>query len=194
MPVFQKLNTLTTSTLRSEKVPALSLVYSSRFFWFFGLNKCQFWCLECFVSQSLNHIFCRELKANTDNWVSATGQRPAYQESTTISSQKSSRAENFDTGNQYKDPPPVSSPFLKSSWAQWREKLSWSFCSSALGSSESRPSLPATAAVLSNLWKPKPSNLGSDAPYSECVWEGERDRDMSDTVNCCSSPQSLNLI
>ena len=52
----------------------------------------------------------------------------------------------------------------------------------------------ATAAVLSNLWKPKPSNLGSDAPYSECVWEGERGRDMSDTVNCCSSPQSLNLI
>ena len=35
-------------------------------FWFFELNKCQLWCFECFVSETLNCFFCRDLKANTD--------------------------------------------------------------------------------------------------------------------------------
>ena len=148
--------------------------------WFFELNKRQMWCFECFVSETQLLLSRPESKHRSECLPQA--RENIKKESTTISSQKSSWAENFDTGNQYKEPP------FSFSWitvvSQKREKLSWSFCSRAPGSSETPPQ--TAVAVSSNLWKPKPTNLGSDAPYSECVWEG-RDRDMSDTVTVAST-------
>ena len=82
-----------------------------------------------------------------------------------------------------KTPPPVCLLFLNHREFNGGKNCHEAFVQAHLVQVRRAPQ-PTAAAVLSNLWKPKPSNLGSDAPYSECVWEGERDRDMSDTVNC----------
>ena len=159
-------------------------------FWFFELNKCQLWCFECFVSETLNCFFCRDLKANTDLSVchgavgSLTGRENIIK--------KAPWPSHLRCHLELKTLliPAISTKtfFLLSLnhfGLSMAEKLSWSFCysfPSARGSSETPPQ--TAVPVLTNLWKPKPANLGSDAPYSECVWEG-RDRDMSSTGNCC---------
>ena len=176
MSVFQNLNTLTTSILRNFHLGRASdsdeLIYSSGFS---GLNKCQFWCFECFVSSSLNLFFCRDLKANTE-WVSATGQRPA-DSFTRPERIKKARPSHLRSHLEQRTLIPAISTkgrlasllFLNHRGVSTPGKIV-SFCSSALGSSETPPQ--TTAAMLSNPWKLKPSNLGSDAPYSECVWGG----------------------
>ena len=175
MSVFQKLNTLTTSTMRSEKVQALSSVYSYWCFWFFGLNKCQFWCFECFVSQSLNRLLLSRAESKhrqlsvCHRAAASVSRKHDHLISEVISSWELWYRQSVQSPRRL----PVSSPFLKSSCSFNGGKNCHEAFVQAHLVQVRRASQPTAAAVLSNLWKPKPSNLGSDAPYSECVWEGE---------------------
>ena len=145
-----------------------------------------FWMLCIFVSESL--LLSRpksKHRVSVCHGAAAGGQfyqAWAYQESTTISSQKSSWAKNVDTRNQYKGPPRLS-PFLKSSWCLHAGKN----CQLLF----KRTGFKWDATPDHSRYVVKPLKAKTiqfrfrRSLFWMCLRRG-RDRDKSDTVNCCS--------